>query len=214
MLPSMENHDLTNYCLTHSSMPSALAKELENYTRSAIPGSNMLIGEMEASLLKVLLKACHAKTVLELGTFTGYSALVMAESLPDEGTILTLDINSGTTALAQTYWDRSPHGKKIRAVLTPAVEYLPSLNQSFDFIFIDADKVNYPFYANWGHEHLNPGGMLVIDNALWSGKVVQGNPDPHTRGILQANALAASWQDCVTSLLPVRDGMLLVHKKN
>jgi len=210
----MENKALDEYCLAHSTRPSTLAKELETHTRSSIPGSNMLIGELEASVLTVLLRACKAKRVLELGTFTGYSSLVMAEVIPADGTITTIDVNSGTTALAQTYWNRSPHGHKIKAVLTPGTEYLPTLKENFDFIFIDADKVNYPFYTEWAHSHLNPGGMLVIDNALWSGRVVQGNHDTHTSGIVKASDMAASWQDCVTSLLPIRDGMLLVHKNS
>lgn len=209
----MENDLLSTYCLEHSAAPSPLAKELEELTRKTIPGSNMLIGEMEGSLLRVLLKVSGAKRVLELGTFTGYSALVMAEALPEDGELITVDVNPGTTAIAESFWKRSPHGKKIKAILRPGVEYLPTLEGMFDFIFIDADKVNYPFYANWAHEHLRPGGMIVIDNALWSGKVVKEKPDAHTTGILGANALAASWQDCVTSLLPVRDGMMLVVKR-
>lgn len=210
----MDNKALNDYCLSHSTRPSTLAQELESYTRAAIPGSNMLIGEMEGALLRVLLRACGAKRVLELGTFTGYSALVIAESLPADGRVLTVDINSGTTALAQTYWDRSPHGGKIQAVLRPGVEFLPTVDEVFDFVFIDADKVNYPFYAQWAHDHIRPGGMIVIDNALWSGRVIQESTDAHTRGIVEANRLAASWADCVTSLLPVRDGMLLVQKRS
>lgn len=203
---------LQPYCLNHSSQPSALAKELEELTRKTIPGSNMLIGELEASLIALLIKTSGAQKVLELGTFTGYSSLIMAESLPTDGTILTIDVNSGTTALAQSFWDRSPHGHKIKASLTPGVELLPTLNENFDFVFIDADKVNYPFYVRWAHDHLNPGGILIIDNALWSGRVIEENPNGHTQGIIEANKIAAGWKDCVTSLLPVRDGMLLVRK--
>jgi caffeoyl-CoA O-methyltransferase len=204
--------EIQDYCLRHSTSPSALAKELETLTRASVPGSNMLIGELEGSLLRVLLRLGKVRTVLELGTFTGYSALVMAEALPADGRILTLDVNPGTTKIAQSFWDRSPHGHKIQAVLRPATEYLPQLHETFDFVFIDADKVNYPFYVTWAHGHLNAGGMIVVDNALWSGRVVEENPDAHTRGILEASRLATSWRDCATSLLPIRDGMLLIQK--
>lgn len=210
----MENTELTSYCLQHSTSPSPLAKELEDLTRKTIPGSQMLIGEMEASLLAVLIRAGGVKRVLELGTFTGYSALVMAENLPDDGEIITVDVNPGTVAIAEQFWKRSSHGRKIKSILKPGVEFLPTLHEKFDLIFIDADKVNYPFYTKWAHEHLNSGGMLVIDNALWSGKVVQAEKDAHTQGIVEANAIAASFSDCVTSLLPVRDGMLLMQKKS
>lgn len=211
----MEKHPLEAYCLTHSTQPSALAQELETHTRSSIPGSNMLVGPLEASLLGVLLRASGAKRVLELGTFTGYSALVMAENLPDDGTVMTLDVNPGTTALAQSFWDRSHHGKKIQAVLKPARDYLPTLTGTFDFIFVDADKVNYPFYVNWARDHLSPHGMLVIDNALWSGRVAKPvhEHDDHTKGIVEANRIVSSWEECVSSLLPLRDGMMLVQKR-
>lgn len=204
--------EIQDYCLQHSTSPSPLAKELETLTRASVPGSNMLIGELEGSLLRILLRAGKVRSVLELGTFTGYSALVMAEALPADGKILTLDVNPGTTKIAQSFWDRSPHGHKIKAVLEPGVDYLPKLAENFDFVFIDADKVNYPFYVTWAHEHLNPGGMIVVDNALWSGRVVQDDHDGHTAGIVKATQLASSWEDCVTSLLPVRDGMLLIQK--
>jgi caffeoyl-CoA O-methyltransferase len=205
--------ELQNYCIEHSKRPSSLAKELETYTRAAIPGSQMLIGEMEASLLTFLIHSIRARRVLELGTFTGYSALCMAEQLPHDGELITIDINTGTTAIAQTYWDKSPHGKKIKAVLIPGTEYLPTLQGNFDLIFVDADKVNYPFYVNWGREHLSDNGLMVIDNTLWSGKVLQQNPDPHTKAIQETNKIVASWEDFVTSLLPVRDGMMLVKRK-
>lgn len=210
----MENTDLTSYCLQHSTSPSPLAKELEDLTRKTTPGSQMLIGEMEASLLAVLIRASGVKRILELGTFTGYSALVMAENLPDDGQIITVDVNPGTVSIAEQFWKRSPHGKKIKSILMPGIEFLPTLNDKFDLIFIDADKVNYPFYTKWAHEHLNNRGMLVIDNALWSGKVINAEKDAHTQAIVEANAIAASWDDCVSSLLPVRDGMLLVQKKS
>ncbi len=208
----MENHALHAYCLSHSTRPSALAGELEAHTRAQVPGSQMLIGEAEASLLAVLLKACGARRVVEVGTFTGYSALAMAEQLPEDGTVTTLDVNPGTTAIARRFWDRSPHGKKITALLGPARDLLGKIEGPVDFVFVDADKPNYPHYVSWALERLSPGGMLVIDNALWSGRVVQSSPDEHTRGIMEAARLASSSPGFTTTLVPVRDGMLLAHK--
>ncbi len=204
---------LENYCVQHSHRPSALTGELAQFTRQSIPGSNMLIGELEASLLTFLIHTVGAQRILELGTFTGYSALCMAEELPDDGELITVDVNPGTTALAQSYWDRSPHGKKIRAVLTPGEVFLPTLTGEFDLIFIDADKVNYPFYVAWAREHLSAKGVIVVDNALWSGRVLESSPDAHTAKIKEATELANSWGDFVSTLLPVRDGMLLLKRK-
>lgn len=204
---------LEEYCVAHSIRPSALTFELADYTRKAIPGSNMLIGELEASLLSFLIHTVGAKRVLELGTFTGYSALCMAEQLPSDGELITIDVNSGTTALAQSYWDKSPHGKKILARLDGGEEALANLKGEFDLIFVDADKVNYPLYVTWARDHLSEKGVIVVDNTLWSGKVLSENPDQHTAKIMEATRIATGWDDFVATLLPVRDGMLLLKRK-
>jgi caffeoyl-CoA O-methyltransferase len=204
---------LEEYCVAHSIRPSALTFELANYTRKAIPGSNMLIGELEASLLSFLIHTIGATRVLELGTFTGYSALCMAEQLPSDGELITIDVNSGTTALAQSYWDKSPHGKKIHARLDGGEVALAALKGEFDLIFVDADKVNYPLYVTWARDHLSARGVIVVDNTLWSGKVLSENPDQHTAKIMEATRIATGWDDFVATLLPVRDGMLLLKRR-
>jgi caffeoyl-CoA O-methyltransferase len=204
--------DIEQYCIDHSSTPSALAEELEAHTRTSVHGSQMLVGKMEASFITFLMKLGRVKHVVELGTFTGYSALVMAEQLPEDGTLVTIDINPQTTALARDFWDRSPHGKKIRQILKPGMEALKSLEGTYDLIFIDADKNGYPAYLKWALEHLSERGFIISDNTIWKGKVLQPGLDKQTDSIRLHNDLAASLEGYRKTLLPIRDGMFLIQK--
>ena len=172
----------------------------------------MLIGEMEGAVLGFLIKLGRVKNILELGTYTGYSALVMAENLPDDGTVTTIDLNPETTAIAKTFWQKSPHGKKITSILKSAPEALKEIHQKFDLIFIDADKNNYPHYLDWALEHLSLTGLIVTDNTLWSGKVLQAGVDKQTDSIRAHNTKAQSLVGYTKTLLPIRDGMYLIQK--
>ncbi len=213
-MDSFRETETINYCVAHSSTPCKLADELEAYTKKEVPMSQMLIGKLEASLLGMLIRLGKVKRVLEFGTFTGYSALVMAEQLPEDGELITLDLNEETTRIAQSFWDRSEHGKKIKSFVGPALENIKNIKGSFDFVFIDADKLNYPNYLELGLERLSPGGMIVCDNMLWSGKVYDENiQDEDTLAIRTLNQKLKQREDLYTSLLPIRDGMHLIMKK-
>lgn len=205
-------NDIEQYCIDHSSTPSELATELENHTRSSIHGAQMLIGKMEASFLTFLIKLGRVKHVVELGTFTGYSALVMAEQIPEDGTVTTIDINPHTTAVAQEYWKRSPHGNKIRLILKPGMEALSTLKEKYDLVFIDADKNGYPAYLEWALDHLSDRGMIVSDNTLWAGKILEAGLDKQTDSIRRHNDMAAKLKGYTKTLLPIRDGMFLIQK--
>lgn len=208
----MTPNDIETYCIEHSTRPSALARELQEYTLASVHGAQMLIGEMEASVLSFFIKIAKVKTILELGTFTGYSALIMAEQLPADGKVITVDINPHTTKIAQDFWNRSEHGKKIELILKPGLEALNSIHQKFDLIFIDADKNNYSHYLKWGLDHLSEHGMIVVDNTLWSGKILQAGLDKQTDSIRAHNDLAASLEGYTKTLLPIRDGMFLITR--
>jgi caffeoyl-CoA O-methyltransferase len=205
--------EVENYCIEHSTRPSALARELETLTRESVHGSQMLIGELEASLITSLLHLSRARHVLELGTFTGYSALVMAEQLPDEGTVTTIDINPHTTKIAQEHWAKSPHGKKIKLILKPGLEALKECEQKYDFIFIDADKNNYSNYLQWAITHLSPTGFIIVDNTLWKGKVLTPGLDKQTDSICAHNDFARDLEGFTKTLLPIRDGMFLIQMR-
>lgn len=208
----MISKDIENYCIEHSTRPGETVKALGEFTRAGVHGSNMLIGEMEASVLAFLIKLGKVKSVLELGTYTGYSALAMAEQLPDDGKVITVDINPETTEIAKRYWAQSPHGKKIQQILKPGLQALDGLSEKFDLIFIDADKNNYSNYLEWSLAHLNDGGFIVVDNTLWSGKVLQPGLDKQTDSIIAHNEKAKNLSGYTKTLLPIRDGMYLIRK--
>lgn len=205
--------DIEEYCISHSSIPGALNKELYDYTKMNVHGSQMLIGEMEASVLSFLISLGKVKTVVEFGTYTGYSALAMAEALPEDGKVWTIDINKETTTLARSFWEKSPHGKKIEQILKPGLEAMKDLTGKYDLIFIDADKSNYSHYLDWALEHLSDSGLIVVDNTLWSGRVLNSDGDKQTEAIIAHNTKARHLSEYQKVLLPIRDGMYLLKKK-
>ncbi len=208
----MISKDIEQYCIDHSTRPSETVLALGEFTRAGVHGSNMLIGEMEASVLAFLIKLGKVKNVLELGTYTGYSALAMAEQLPDDGKVITIDINPETTEIARKFWAQSPHGKKIQQILKPGLLALEGLHEKFDLIFIDADKNNYSNYLAWALKHLSPTGIIVVDNTLWSGKVLSEGLDKQTDSIIAHNKKVKGLEGYTKTLLPVRDGMFLIQK--
>jgi caffeoyl-CoA O-methyltransferase len=138
----------------------------------------------------------------------------MAENLPEDGEVVTLDINPETTKVAKEYWKQSLNGKKIKSILGPAVETVKNLKQEFDFIFIDADKVNYLSYFKICLEKLSSKGIIAIDNVLWSGQVLKENhQDENTMAIQEVNNFISKREDLYSTLLPVRDGLFLIQKK-
>jgi caffeoyl-CoA O-methyltransferase len=205
--------EIENYCRAHSTPDSALSRELLDYTRSHVHGSHMLVGELEGGLIKMLIRLSGVKRILELGTYTGYSALIMAEALPPEGELITVDINPQTSEIAHSFWQRSEHGKKITQLKMTALKALEELdNREFDLVFIDADKNNYSTYLKWASEHLSEGGVIISDNTLWSGKVLSPGVDKQTDSIREHNELALTLTGFTTLLLPLRDGIFLLQK--
>ncbi len=204
-----------DYCREHSTPASALRQEIEAWTRQHRgANANMLTGAHEAALLQMLVRLAGARRVLEIGTFTGYSALAMAEALPADGALVTCDIDPEHARIAQSFFDRSPHGGKIKLRLGSALDTLAAMAPAeiFDFAFLDADKENYPNYYDAILPRLKPGGLLVADNVLWSGKVLA--PKEKTdKAIVAFNERARADARVECLMLPVRDGMLLVRKK-
>jgi caffeoyl-CoA O-methyltransferase len=204
--------EIENYCVQHSTGPSQVAKDLMAYTQANIHGAHMLIGELEGSLLKFLISLGQVKTIVELGTYTGYSALIMAEALPSDGKVISIDINPQTTQIAKKFWSQSPHGNKIEHILKPGPEALATLNEKYDLILIDADKNNYSNYLDWAISHLSSNGLIVTDNTLWSGKVLTPGLDKQTDSIRAHNEKAKNLEGFTKTLLPIRDGIFLIKK--
>ncbi|MDO9181510.1 MAG: O-methyltransferase [Bacteriovorax sp.] len=215
----MIDKNIEDYCIAKSNLPSVDCDRIEEYTRAHVHGARMLIGKMEASFIGFLLRSIGAKRVLELGTFTGYSALTMAENLPDDGEILTVDINEATVLLAKEFWKQSSHGYKITSLMGSGLDIIPTLKAPFDFVFIDADKRNYINYLKLTAPLLSPTGIIVIDNVLWDGKVlpdadldVSEHRDRNTEFIRLVNDYIANEPSLYGTLLPIRDGIFLVRK--
>lgn len=205
---------IDDYCAAHSAPPSALRQELADYTLRHCAQPQMLVGALEAALLQMLIRVSGARRVLEIGLYTGYSALAMAEALPDDGEITSCDINPQTSAIAQSFFDRSPHGRKIAVRLGPALTTLKTLSadRPFDFAFLDADKENYPAYYEALLPLLRPGGLLAADNVLWSGRVLEPQQESD-RAIARFNERVRTdgLVECV--MLPLRDGVNLIRKR-
>ena len=209
---ALVDEKIENYATTHSSQEPELLARLARETYDSMELPQMLTGRLEGSFLRVLVRALQARRVLEVGMFTGYSALMMAEGLPDDGRIITCEVNPRSAEVARRYFAQSPHGHKIDLRMGPAVETIHGLDGPFDFVFIDADKENYPTYYDLCLERLRPGGMLAIDNVLWNGYVLDPQ-DEETRAIVALNDKVLRDDRVDNALLTVRDGVMLAVKK-
>jgi caffeoyl-CoA O-methyltransferase len=204
---------LEEYAHEHTKARPALFEEMREFTYSAMRSPQMQVGRVEGTLLKTLVAISRARRVLEVGTFTGYSGLSMAEALPDDGELITCDVDPRATEAARGFFDRSPHGKKIRIALGDATQTIGAmpLDPPFDLVFIDADKGNYSVYFELALPRLKQGGLIVADNTLWSGKVLDPQ-DADDHAIVAFNQKVQADPRVENVLLTVRDGMMLARK--
>jgi caffeoyl-CoA O-methyltransferase len=173
--------------------------------------SRMLVGPLEGAFLHMMTRLVGARRVLEIGMFTGYSALCFAEALPDEGRVVTCEVDQESAAVARRFFPQSPHGCKIEIRMGPALETMADLKGRFDLIFIDADKVNYLNYYRRGMELLSPRGVMLIDNVLWDGEVLRDPPpDDRTAAIQELNRVVASDGRVTAVLATIRDGIWVI----
>ncbi len=207
-MPLPLNEDIGRYISDHSSTENPILARLARATQRRTRQPEMMVGHIEGLFLRALVRATGAKRVLELGTFTGYSALSMAEGLPDDGEIITCDVDPETTAIARQHWDESPHGKKITLKLGPAIETIKTLPGPIDLVFVDADKENYCTYWDACVPKLRVGGLMIVDNVLWGGDVLDPQDDT-TRAVAAFNEHVLADQRMERVMLPVRDGILL-----
>ena len=204
--------EIENYCRDHSTPLAPLFDEMRTATYAELHSPQMQVGMLEGSFLKMLVALTGARRVLEFGTFSGYSALAMAEALPEEGELITCDIDPRVKDFTARFWEKSPHGRKIRLELGPGQETLARLKAPFDLVFIDADKAGYRAYWDGCLPLLKPGGLMVVDNVLWSGRVL--NPKEKSDHDIHAfNEYAKADPRVDLLMLPIRDGMLLGRKK-
>lgn len=206
--------ELDNYVVAHSENEPKLLQKLTRETYQKILQPRMLSGHFQGRILSILSKIINPKNILEIGTYTGYSALCLAEGMQGDGELHTIDVNEELVDFQRKYFDKSNYGSQIHQHLGNALELIPALDKTFDLIFIDADKDNYPNYFEIVMNKLNPGGIILSDNVLWSGKVLEElNPkDTSTKALLEYNKMLKDDPRVETVLLPIRDGLTISRK--
>ena len=208
---------LEKYIHDNSSAEDALLHELDRQTHLQVLNPRMISGHIQGKLLELLVKMFRPQHILEIGTFTGYSALCMAAGLDDGATIDTCEVDDELQPLAQSFFDRSPHGHKIRLHVGSALEIAPQLGHQFDMVFIDGDKREYPAYYNMLMDQglVHSGSILLADNILWYGKVVQpvAHNDHHTRALIEFNRMVTEDDRVESVILPLRDGINIIRVK-
>jgi caffeoyl-CoA O-methyltransferase len=203
------SEELENYVEQHSQNEPDLLVKLFKETHQKILQPRMLSGHFQGRVLSMLSKIINPKNILEIGTYTGYAALCLAEGLQKDGTLDTIDVKEELVSIQQKYFDLSPWKNQITAHLGDALQIIPNLNKKYDLVFIDADKENYINYFNLIVPMMNKGGIILSDNVLWSGKVLEElNPkDMSTKILLEYNKIVNEDARVETVLLPIRDGL-------
>ncbi len=201
--------EIENYATQHSEDEPVLLQELTKKTFLNVLQPRMLSGHFQGRLLSLLSKLIQPKTILEIGTYTGYATLCLAEGLQTNGTLHTIDVNEELQDLQREFFERSGKGNQIIQHLGQALDIIPSLNTKFDLVFIDADKKNYANYFDLVIEKMNQGGIILSDNVLWSGKVIEEikQNDKQTQALMAYNQKIKNDPRVETLLLPIRDGL-------
>jgi caffeoyl-CoA O-methyltransferase len=205
--------EIEAYAEAHSMAESSVCRALREETHRTMEYAQMLVGPLEGTFLKMMTRLVGAKRVLEIGMFTGYSALCFAEALPPDGTVITCEINEKSAAVARRYFAQAQYGSKISIRMGPALDTMRTFSSPFDLIFIDADKINYLNYYRRALDLLAPNGVILIDNVLWSGDVLkQPPPDESTATIQDLNRTVANDPRVTAVLVTMRDGILVVRR--
>lgn len=208
----MDTDQIEKYAIHHTTDHSEIIKELISVSEQNLEHIDMLSGRLVGRLLDLLIKISGAKRVLEVGTFAGYSALTMAEALPEEGELFTCEYNERYENIARTFFEKSEVGSKITLLMGKALETIPAISDRFDFVFLDADKINYPNYYEMILPRLEQGGVMVIDNVFWRGEVLDSESDK-ARAIDRLNKMIRNDDSVEQVMLPVRDGVTVLRKK-
>ncbi|MET7035238.1 O-methyltransferase [Elizabethkingia miricola] len=206
--------EIERYLEDNASAEPDILKRLRKETFQKTTQPHMISGYLQGRFLSILSHILNPKNVLEIGTFTGYATLSMAEGLAEDGKIYTLDKNEDLAYLPQKYFDESEYSARIEFILGDAKEEIKKLDVTFDLVFIDADKENYVAYIELIKPKLRKGGVVLIDNVLWYGKVIEENPkDKSTQQIKMVNKIVTEDPDFENVILPLRDGVHLIRKK-
>lgn len=208
--------DIDNYVEEHSENEPELLQQLNRETNQKILQPRMLSGHYQGRVLSMVSKLMSPENILEIGTYTGYSALCLAEGIQKHGELHTIDINEELYDFQRRYFNKSDYGNQIIQHLGNALDIVPNLDKTFDLVFIDADKENYTNYFNIIIDKLNTGGIILSDNVLWSGKVLDTifkKEDTSTPALIAYNKLLKDDKRVDTVVLPIRDGLTISRKK-
>ena len=207
--------DIDEYVVKHSQKEPKLLQELSKETWQKVLNPRMLSGDFQGRVLSMISKLTNPKNILEIGTYTGYSALCLAEGMQKDGTLFTIDKNEELESFAKKYFNKSDFKEQIEQIIGNAMDIIPTLNKKFDLVFIDADKSNYVNYFNLIIDKMNAGGVILSDNVLWSGKIVEEvqPKDIDTKVLLKYNKLLNTDDRIETVLLPIRDGLTISRVK-
>lgn len=205
---------LDQYLHSHSSPEDPLLEELYRQTHIRFVNPNMTSGHLQGKFLEMISKMIYPENILEIGTFTGYSAICLAKGLKAGGKLITIEINDELNSFAHSYFCKAGLESCIEQKTGSALEIIPGLNLMFDLVFIDGDKREYCDYYRLIIDKVRPGGFILADNVLWGGKVIENDTtDPQTRGVIEFNEMARNQKNIEIVMLPVRDGLTLMRKK-
>ena len=214
-MPELISPEIEAYAEAHSIPESGVCRMLREETTKTMEFPQMMVGPLEGAFLKMMVQLTGATRVLEIGMFTGYSALCLAEALPEGGIVTTCEVDDRSAAVARRYFAQSTAGHKIMIKMGPALETMRDLTGPFDLIFIDADKQNYVNYYRRSLGLLASGGVILIDNVLWDGDVLRDpSPDARTAAIQELNRLVSADQGVTAVMLTIRDGIFVVRPKH
>lgn len=207
--------ELDRYILNHIDEEDAVLSELDRETNLKVLGARMISGHLQGQVLSMLSKMIQPKTILELGTFTGYSAICLAKGLQRDGKLITIEIDDELELLAKKYFEKAGIADRVEQQIGSAQEIIPQLNESFDLVFLDADKREYIAYYELLIDKMNSGAYIIADNTLWSGKVLDAPKadDLQTLGIQEFNKRIKNDDRVEKIILPLRDGMTVIRKK-
>ena len=206
---------LLQYAEAHTTNESEILKELNRETQAHVLNPRMLSGHLQGRVLSMLSHMIRPQFILEIGTYTGYSAICLCEGLQQHGKLITIDINEELEEMVHKYFDKAGLGHRIEHLNGDATSIIPTLHTNFDLVFIDADKANYSHYYDLVFDKVNTGGYIVADNVLWSGNVLKSEStmDEETKAIVAFNAKVQDDIRVENVLLPIRDGLMVVRKK-
>jgi len=207
--------DIEQYAVDHSKPENQILAELNRETWAKVLRPRMLSGHLQGKVLETFSYMIRPQRVLEIGTYTGYSAICLANGLAKDGKLITIDINDEISHVAQNYIEKIGHKESIHFMIGDATAIIPTLNETWDLVFIDADKENYSVYYDMVFDKVRVGGFIIADNVLWSGKVIDAPKlhDEETRSLVNFNQKIQNDSRVDNVLMPVRDGLMIIRKK-